>query len=51
MRLLFDMNMSPKVAEQLRAEGHDAVHLRDLGLGHLPDHDVFAMLRPIRGSW
>ncbi len=42
MRLLLDMNMSPKVAERLRAEGHDAVHLRDLSLGHLPDHDVFA---------
>jgi predicted nuclease of predicted toxin-antitoxin system len=40
MRLLLDMNMSPKVAERLRAEGHDAVHLRDLGLGRLPDHDV-----------
>jgi predicted nuclease of predicted toxin-antitoxin system len=41
MRLLLDMNMSPKVAERLRAEGHDAVHLRDLGLGHLQDDDVF----------
>ena len=40
MHLLLDMNMSPKVAERLRAEGHDAVHLRDLGLGRLPDHDV-----------
>ena len=42
MRLLLDMNMSPKVAERLRAEGDDAVHLRDLGLGHLQDDDVFA---------
>ncbi len=42
MRLLLDMNMSPKVAERLRAEGHDAVHPRELGLGRLPDHDVFA---------
>jgi predicted nuclease of predicted toxin-antitoxin system len=41
MRMLLDMNMSPKVAQQLRAEGHDAVHLRDRGLGHLQDHDVF----------
>ena len=31
MRLLLDMNMSPKVAERLRTEGHDAVHLRELG--------------------
>jgi predicted nuclease of predicted toxin-antitoxin system len=45
MRLLLDMNMSPKVAEQLRTEGHDAVHLRDLGLGRLPDHDVFALAK------
>jgi predicted nuclease of predicted toxin-antitoxin system len=42
MRLLLDMNVSPKVAERLRAEGHDAVHLRGLGFGRLPDHDVFA---------
>ena len=41
MRLLLDMNMSPNVAERLRAEGHDAVHLRELDLGRLPDHDVF----------
>ncbi len=42
MRLLLDMNMSPKVAVQLRAEGHDALHLRELGLGHLQDRHVFA---------
>jgi predicted nuclease of predicted toxin-antitoxin system len=42
MRLLLDMNMSPKVAERLRTEGHDAVHLRELGLGRSPDRDVFA---------
>jgi predicted nuclease of predicted toxin-antitoxin system len=45
MRLLLDMNMPTKLAEQLREERHDAVHLRDLGLGHLMDQDVFAHAR------
>jgi predicted nuclease of predicted toxin-antitoxin system len=45
MRLLLDMNTSPKVAEQLGAEGHEAVHLRDLGLERLPDHDVVALAK------
>jgi predicted nuclease of predicted toxin-antitoxin system len=42
MRLLLDMNLPPALALWLRGEGHDAVHLRELGLGNLPDRDVFA---------
>ena len=42
MRLLLDMNLPPALALWLRGEGHDAVHLRELGLSSLPDRDVFA---------
>jgi predicted nuclease of predicted toxin-antitoxin system len=42
MRLLLDMNVPASAAAWLRAQGHDVVHLRELGLGHLADHDVFA---------
>ena len=42
MRFLLDMNLPPAVAEWLRHQGHDAVHLRDLGHAHLPDREIFA---------
>ena len=42
MRFLLDMNLPPAMAEWLRSEGHDEVHVRDLGLAHLPDREVFA---------
>jgi predicted nuclease of predicted toxin-antitoxin system len=42
MRFLLDMNLPPAVAEWLQSEGHDAVHIRQIGLGQLPDRDVFA---------
>ena len=37
MRFLIDNNMSPLLAESLKAAGHDAVHLRDLGMQAAPD--------------
>ncbi len=37
MRLLLDMGLSPRTGDFLRRLGHDAVHLRDEGLGRLPD--------------
>lgn len=42
MRFLLDMNLPPAMAEWLRSAGHDAVHIRELGLAHLPDREVFA---------
>jgi predicted nuclease of predicted toxin-antitoxin system len=42
MRFLLDMNLPPALAEWLQSKGHDAVHIREIGLGHLPDREVFA---------
>jgi predicted nuclease of predicted toxin-antitoxin system len=42
MRFLLDMNLPPAMAEWLRSEGHDAVHIREIGLADLPDHGIFA---------
>jgi predicted nuclease of predicted toxin-antitoxin system len=41
VRFLVDMNISLEVAAELRRQGHDAVHLRDEGLGRLDDAAVF----------
>jgi len=41
MRFLLDMNLPPMVADWLRSVGHDAVHVRELGLGDVPDREVF----------
>ena len=37
MKLLIDNALSPVLAERLRAEGHDVVHVRDLGLTDATD--------------
>jgi predicted nuclease of predicted toxin-antitoxin system len=37
VKLLVDQNLSPVVAELLRAGGHDATHVRDLGLSRASD--------------
>ena len=42
MRLLVDMNLSLRVAENLRADGHDALHVREIGLGDASDAEIFA---------
>jgi predicted nuclease of predicted toxin-antitoxin system len=45
MRFLLDMGISPRVAEFLREEQHDAVHLFEQGLGRLPDRDILTKAR------
>src|SRR5579862_7047042 len=41
MRFLLDMNLPPALADRLRAEGHDAIHVRDAGYCDLPDREIF----------
>lgn len=42
MKFLIDECISPRVAEALSAAGHDAVHVRDLGLLGVTDEEVMA---------
>ena len=42
MRFLLDQNQSPIVAELLNRMGHDAVHVRDLGLSRASDSEILA---------
>jgi predicted nuclease of predicted toxin-antitoxin system len=40
VKFLVDANTSPRLAERLRAEGHDAVAVRDVGLAHGSDDEI-----------
>jgi predicted nuclease of predicted toxin-antitoxin system len=42
MRLLVDNALSPTLAGLLRNAGHEAVHVRDIGLQHASDEEIFA---------
>ena len=42
MRFLADMGVSMRVVEWLRANGHDAIHLREDKLERLPNGEIFA---------
>ena len=41
MRILVDNALSPALAVLLTNAGHDAVHVRSLGLQHAQDIDIF----------
>ncbi|MEX2185796.1 MAG: DUF5615 family PIN-like protein [Pirellulales bacterium] len=41
MKWLLDMGVSSRVADWLRQQGYDAVHLRDAGLQRLSDDQIF----------
>lgn len=41
MRFLVDANLSPRLADLLRAAGHDATHVRSLGLQDADDEVIF----------
>ena len=45
MKLLFDENMSPKLAEFLRDEYPGSVHVRDAGLQGAADHQIWEYAR------
>jgi predicted nuclease of predicted toxin-antitoxin system len=44
MRFLLDMNVSPRVANWLRENGHDVVHLNDEGLGALDERGAIIIV-------
>ncbi len=41
MRFLIDNALSPQLARGLLAAGHDALHVRDVGLGTAEDETIF----------
>jgi predicted nuclease of predicted toxin-antitoxin system len=45
MRFLADMGLAQSTIAFLRAQGHDAVHLRDEGLQQLPDVEIVLKAR------
>ncbi len=40
MKFLAEMGISLRVVDELRRNGHDAVHLSEQGLERLSDHDI-----------
>jgi predicted nuclease of predicted toxin-antitoxin system len=40
MKFLVDANLSHRVAELLRADGHDAVAVREIGMAEAPDNEI-----------
>jgi predicted nuclease of predicted toxin-antitoxin system len=45
LRFLLDENLSPLVGELIKGAGHDAVHVRDLGLTTASDHVILERAR------
>ena len=41
MKLRIDNALSPVLAEPLRRAGHDALHVREVGLHHAADEEIF----------
>ena len=46
MRLLIDANLSPRIAERLRAAGYDTDHVDGIGIGGATDTEMWTGLTP-----
>jgi predicted nuclease of predicted toxin-antitoxin system len=51
VKFLIDNNLSPLLADALKAAGHDAVHLRDLGMQAATDYIVLEHAKADERSW
>jgi predicted nuclease of predicted toxin-antitoxin system len=40
VKLLLDANLSPEIARLLKEAGHDAIHVKDVGLLSAPDPEI-----------
>jgi predicted nuclease of predicted toxin-antitoxin system len=49
VRFLVDANLSPRIVEWLRSNGHDAVHAFELGLAAARDREILE--HAARGGW
>lgn len=45
MKFLVDMPISPLLAEWLKEQGHDAIHVVHVGLNDSPDEDIMLWLK------
>ncbi|MEW5941025.1 MAG: DUF5615 family PIN-like protein [Chloroflexota bacterium] len=45
MKFLSDMGISPRLVEELRQQGYDAVHLVEQGLNRMEDGDILKKAR------
>ena len=45
MKFLADMGISPRIVEELRQNGHEAVHLAEQGLNRMADGDILEKAR------
>ena len=45
MRFLLDQNQSPLLAELLNNAGHDAIHVRDIGLRQATDSEILSQAK------
>ena len=43
MRFLLDQNQSPELVEHLRSAGHDAIHVRSLGMSRASDNEIMVL--------
>jgi predicted nuclease of predicted toxin-antitoxin system len=49
VKLLLDANLSPEVGRRLKEAGHDAIHVRDIGLLSAPDPEI--LQAAASGGW